>query len=129
MKQESRLILAVDDFTDALADALYEAGFDDAHLTKSGGRPCIVVDDRDTTDLETTVRQAIADANRAGVRVLRVEVPAVEHINAERIKLQALSADEAQTAVDEILHPLLWQKPAPEELAWPGDLADDAEDD
>jgi hypothetical protein len=29
------------------------------------------------------VRQAISDAQRAGVRVVRVEVPAVEHINAE----------------------------------------------
>ena len=83
MKQECRLIVAIDEFTDAVADALYEAGFDDAHLEKFGGRPCIIVDDRDTSDLETTVRRAIADAHRAGVRVLRVEVPAVEHINAE----------------------------------------------
>jgi hypothetical protein len=83
MKQEFRLILALDDFTDAVADALYESGFDDAHLTKSGGRPCVIIDDRDTTDLETTVRRAIADAQRAGVRVLRVEVPALDHINAE----------------------------------------------
>ncbi|NUQ62770.1 MAG: hypothetical protein HUU20_09785 [Pirellulales bacterium] len=83
MKQEFRLIVAIDDFTDTVADALYEAGFDDAHLAKSGGRPRIILDDRDTTDLETTVRRAIADAQRAGVRVLRVELPAVEHINAE----------------------------------------------
>jgi hypothetical protein len=83
MKQEFRLILALDDFTDAVADALYESGFDDAHLTKSGGRPCVIIDDRDTTNLETTVRHAIADAQRAGVRVLRVEVPALDHINAE----------------------------------------------
>jgi hypothetical protein len=83
MRQEFRLIVAIDEFTDAIADALYESGFDDAHLAKSGGRPCIILDDRDVTNLETTVRQAIADAQRAGVRVLRVEVPAVEHINAE----------------------------------------------
>jgi hypothetical protein len=75
--------VAIDDFTDAVADALYEAGFDDAHLAKSGGRPCIILDDRDTTDLENAVRRAIADAHRAGVRVVRVEVPAVEDINAE----------------------------------------------
>jgi molybdopterin/thiamine biosynthesis adenylyltransferase len=78
-----RLIVAIDDFTDAVADARYEAGFDDAHLAKSGGRSCIILDDRDTTDLENAVRRAIADAHRAGVRVLRVEVPAVEDINAE----------------------------------------------
>ncbi|MFO7905432.1 MAG: hypothetical protein R6U98_22405 [Pirellulaceae bacterium] len=83
MKQQFRLILALDDFTDGVADALYESGFDDAHLTKSSGRPCVIIDDRDTTDLETTVRRAIADARRAGVRVLRVEVPALDHINAE----------------------------------------------
>jgi hypothetical protein len=83
MKQEFRLILALDDFTDAVADALYDAGFDDAHLAKSRGCPCIIIDDRDTTDLESTVRRAIGDAQRAGVRVARVEVPALEHINAE----------------------------------------------
>ena len=78
-----RLILAVDEFTDELADSLYDAGFDDAHLSKSGGRPCVIIDDRDTSDLETTVRQAISDAQKAGVRVVRVEIPAVEHINTE----------------------------------------------
>jgi len=83
MKQEFRLILAIDEFTDDLADNLYEAGFDDAHLSKSGGRPCVIIDDRDTSDLEATVRQAISDAQRAGVQVARVEIPAVEHINAE----------------------------------------------
>jgi hypothetical protein len=83
MKQEFRLILGIEEFTDDLADVLYEAGFDDSHLAKSGGRPCIIIDDRDTTDLESVVRQAISDAQRAGVRVVRVEVPAVEHINAE----------------------------------------------
>ena len=83
MKQEFRLVLAIDELTDAIADALYEAGFDDAHLAKSGGHPCIIVDDRDTADLEAVVRGAIADAQRAGVPVLRVEVPALDHINAE----------------------------------------------
>ncbi len=83
MKQEFRLILSIDEFTNEIADALFEAGFDDAHLTKSGGRACIIVDDRDTTDLEATVRQAISDAQRAGAHVSRVEIPAVESINAE----------------------------------------------
>jgi hypothetical protein len=83
MKQEFRLILAIDEFTNEIADALFEAGFDDAHLTKLGGQPCIIVDDRDTTDLEATVRQAIRDAQRAGARVSRVEIPAVESINEE----------------------------------------------
>ncbi len=90
MKQEFRLILAVEELSDSLVDALYEAGFDDAHLVKSGGRPCIVVDDRDTSDLEGAVRLAIADALRAGVHVAHVEIAAVESINAE------LAASETQ---------------------------------
>ena len=83
MKQEFHLILGIDELTDAVADALFEAGFDDSHLTQSGGHPCIVIDDRDTTDLTATVRAALADAARAGVKVLRVQIPDVEQINAE----------------------------------------------
>ena len=83
MNQEFQLILEIDDFTDAIADALFNAGFDDAHLTKSGGRPCIVIDDRDTKDLAATVRAAVSDAQRAGVKVIRVQIPDVERINAE----------------------------------------------
>ncbi len=83
MKQEFRLVLSVDELTDTIADTLFEAGFDDSHLTRSGGRPCILVDDRDTTDLEETVRDAVAAAQRVGVNVERVEIPVVEHINAE----------------------------------------------
>ena len=83
MKQEFHLILGVDDFTDSIADALFEAGFDDAHLARREGHPCIVVDDRETSDLAATVRDAVAAAQRAGVRVVRVEIPDVEQINAE----------------------------------------------
>ncbi len=83
MKQEFHLILGIDEFTDAVADALFDAGFDDAHLTKCGGRPCIVVDNRETTDLAATVRAAIDDAQRAGVKVICVQIPDVEQINAE----------------------------------------------
>ena len=75
MKQEFHLILGIDEFTDSIADSLFQAGFDDAHLTKSGGQPCIIVDDRDTADLAATVRAAVADAQRAGVPVLRVQIP------------------------------------------------------
>ena len=83
MKQEFHLILDIKELTDAVADALFEAGFDDSHLTRCGGHPCIVIDDRDTTDLAATVRAAVADAGRAGVRVLHVQIPDVEQINAE----------------------------------------------
>ena len=83
MKQEFRLILSIDEVTDAIADALFEAGFDDSHITKYGGRPCIVIDDRDTTNLAATVRAAVQAAQRAGVAVARVELPDVEAINAD----------------------------------------------
>ncbi len=83
MKQEFHLILGIDDFTDAIADALFEAGFDDAHFTKCGGRLCIIVDDRDTADLAATVRAAVNDAQRAGVPVIQVKIPDVDQINAE----------------------------------------------
>ena len=83
MKQEFLLILGIDEFTDSIADALFQAGFDDAHVTKREGRPCIIVDDRDTDDLAITVRAAVSDAQMAGVTVLRVEVPDIEQINSE----------------------------------------------
>lgn len=83
MKQEFHLILDIDEFTDSIADALFQAGIDDAHLSKRGGQPCIIVDDRDTADLAVTVRAAVTDAQRAGVRVLRVQIPDLEQINSE----------------------------------------------
>lgn len=83
MKQEFHLILDVDELTDAVADALFEAGFGDSHLIRQADRPCIIVDDRDTTDLAATVRAAVAEAACAGVKVLRVQIPDVEQINAE----------------------------------------------
>ncbi len=81
MKREFHLILGIDEFTDSIADALFQAGFDDAHLTKREGRPCIIVDDRDTSDLAATVRAALSGAQNAGVTVLRVAIPDVEQIN------------------------------------------------
>ena len=83
MKQEFQLVLGIDAFTDEVTDALFEAGFDDSHLTKCNGRPCIIVDDRPTTDLAATVREAVADARRAGVPVVQVVIPDLERINAE----------------------------------------------
>jgi len=44
---------------------------------------------------------------------------------AHRAELLRLPPDEAQAAVDRILHPRLWRIENPEQLAWPGDLADD----
>lgn len=48
---------------------------------------------------------------------------------ADRAELLALPPDEAQAAVEQILHPRLWRVADPAQLAWPGDLADDLADD
>ena len=44
---------------------------------------------------------------------------------ARRDDLNALSPDDAQAVVEGILHPRLWRIEDPNQLAWPGDLADD----
>jgi hypothetical protein len=44
---------------------------------------------------------------------------------ADRAELLALPPSEAQAAVEQLLHPRLWRIEDPEQLAWPGDLADD----
>jgi len=62
MKQELHLILGVEELTDPTTDALFEAGFDDSHLTKYGGRPRIVIDDHDITNLAAGDHVAVADA-------------------------------------------------------------------
>jgi len=83
MKQEFHLILQIEDFTEDAADALFQVGFDDSHLVRRDGRVCIIIDDRDTTDLDTTVRTAVQQAQQAGMVVCRVEIPEVERINSE----------------------------------------------
>ena len=44
---------------------------------------------------------------------------------ADRRALMALPRDEAQEAVEQILHPRLWRVADPAQLAWPGDWADE----
>ncbi len=46
----------------------------------------------------------------------------------DRDALEAMAPEEAQEAVDAILHPGLWRVTHPEQLDWPGDLADDEAD-
>ena len=83
MRQEFHIILEIRDLSEQQADALYEVGFDDSHISKNNGFVCIIVDDRDSDDLEGTIRAAVVDAKSAGLPVRRVVVPAVEHVNAE----------------------------------------------
>ena len=42
----------------------------------------------------------------------------------DRERLAAMPPDEAQAEVDSILHPKLWRVKDPDQLNWPGDLAD-----
>ncbi|MBC8876904.1 MAG: hypothetical protein H8E44_46340 [Planctomycetes bacterium] len=44
---------------------------------------------------------------------------------ADREELNAMSANDAQAAVESVLHPRQWQIENREQLSWPGDLADD----
>ncbi|HUG92235.1 MAG TPA: hypothetical protein VML55_15445 [Planctomycetaceae bacterium] len=46
----------------------------------------------------------------------------------DREALAALPPEAAQAEVDQILLPHLWQVTDPSQLAWPGDLADEDDD-
>lgn len=83
MKPELRLILDVQDLSSEKADALFDAGFGDSHIAKRNGYVCIIIDDHSSDESEATIRAAVTDAQSAGLPILRVEVPAVEQINAE----------------------------------------------
>jgi hypothetical protein len=66
MKQEFHLILGIDDFAGALADALFQVGFDHSHLAKQRKQSSIIVDDRDTTDIAATDLAAVAENRKRG---------------------------------------------------------------
>jgi hypothetical protein len=64
--------------TDDIANALYEAGCDDAGVGSCDGD--LTVDfDREAESLGSAVGSAIADVERAGFSVARVEVEAPDH--------------------------------------------------
>lgn len=48
---------------------------------------------------------------------------------ADRRALMAMPPQEAQAAVEQILHPRLWQVADPAQLTWPGDWADEQKGD
>jgi hypothetical protein len=63
------------ELTDELADKLFAAGCDDATPSSAGG--VISIDfGRDSSDLETAIRSAIANVSTAGYVVARVEIDA-----------------------------------------------------
>lgn len=67
-----RVTLAeVDAITDAMTDALYEAGCDDAGVGSCAG--VVTIDfDREAPSLGQAIDSALADIARAGYRVARV---------------------------------------------------------
>jgi hypothetical protein len=58
--------------TEEIADSLYEAGCDDGTPFSSQGMAAVGFT-REAADLEEAVRSAIADVNKAGFTVARVE--------------------------------------------------------
>jgi hypothetical protein len=72
MNPEFYLILDADELTDELANAVYEAGFDDSSLTMRG-RAAIWICHR-PGELKQIVREALNQASRGGLRVSHVEI-------------------------------------------------------
>ena len=75
---EFTVILAeVDLMTDAMADALYQAGCSDGSPFSGEGIASVGFD-REAASLEAAIKSAIADVERAGQRVARVEIGSEE---------------------------------------------------
>ena len=67
------VLTGVDEITDELADALYEAGCDDATVGSSCGVATVSFA-REAPSLQEAIRSAIADVQKAGVVVDRVQI-------------------------------------------------------
>ena len=85
-KHEFQLILAdVDEITDEMSNALYEAGCDDGTPFSSEGIAAVGFT-REAVSLDEAIRSAIADVRQAGYAVRRVESanqPVFQRINEE----------------------------------------------
>ena len=73
MTPEFYLVLKNRDLDDRLADAVFEAGFDDSELTARGDHAAIWICHREG-ELTTLVRQALAQARSGGLQVSHVEI-------------------------------------------------------
>ncbi|MEN6450842.1 MAG: hypothetical protein ABFC96_10140 [Thermoguttaceae bacterium] len=74
MNYEFTVILAnLDEMTTELAEALFAAGCDDGHPWSSDGVAAITFD-RHADSLIAAVRSAIADVQKAGCTVRKVEI-------------------------------------------------------
>lgn len=68
-----RLILKPAEMTEALGNALFEAGCDDGTLGMSNGE-LFVIFHREANDLESAIRSAVADVQMAGCVVECVKI-------------------------------------------------------
>ena len=74
-KYEFQVVLAgIEEMTDEVASALYEAGCDDGTLFSTGGVAAVGFT-REASSLEQAIRSAIRDVQAAGLRVASVESP------------------------------------------------------
>jgi hypothetical protein len=72
MTPEFYLVLKNSDIDDQLADAVFEAGFDDSELTVRGEHAAIWICHRQG-ELTKLVRDALAQAKKGGLAVCHVE--------------------------------------------------------
>ncbi|MEN6451249.1 MAG: hypothetical protein ABFC96_12220 [Thermoguttaceae bacterium] len=70
---EFRLVLKPIEMTEELGNALYEAGCDDGTLGVLNGVPFVSFH-RDANSLESAIRSAVADVQKAGCTVKRAEI-------------------------------------------------------
>jgi hypothetical protein len=73
MTPEFYLVLNDCEIHERLANAVFEAGFDDSELTMRGGRAAIWICHRQG-ELTNLVREALAQAKNGGVAVTHVEI-------------------------------------------------------
>lgn len=73
MSPEFYLVLKSRELSDKLADAVFEAGFDDSELTVRGEHAAIWICDREG-EFKQVVRDALEQAKRGGLEVLHVEM-------------------------------------------------------
>ena len=62
-----------DEMTADMAEALYEAGCNDGHPWSSRGVAAVTFD-REDDHLESAIRSAVADVQKAGFTIQRVEI-------------------------------------------------------
>jgi len=73
MTPEFYLVLNDHDLHEALENAVFEAGFDDSELTIRGDHAALWICHR-RGELTTLVREALAQAQQAGLHVSHVEI-------------------------------------------------------